>query len=45
MAGKTQKQPKWSYFHSGPFWKGKYQKQSKGFKVENIKCYLLTMDR
>ena len=45
MSGMTQKELKQPYFHFGPFSKGKYQKQSKEFKVTNIKSDLLTMDR
>ena len=45
MAGMTQKGLNQSHFHCGPFWKEKYQKQSKEFKVTNIKSDSLTMDR
>ena len=45
MAGMSQKELKQPYFHCGHFWKGKYQKQSKEFKVTNIKSDLFTMDR
>ena len=45
MARMTQKELKQPYFHCGPIWKGKYQKQSKEFQVTNIKSDLLTMDR
>ena len=45
MVGMTQKELKQPYCHCGPFRKGKYQKQSKEFKVTNIKSDLLTMDR
>ena len=44
-AGMTQKELKQPYFHCGPFWKGKYRKQSEEFKVTSIKNDLLTMDR
>ena len=37
MSEITQKELKKPYFHCGPIWKGKYQKQVKDFTVTNIK--------
>ena len=45
MAGMTQKGLNQPHFHCGHFCNEKYQKQSKEFKVTNIKSDSLTMDR